>query len=113
MVDAFDAAVGAGVVGVRDDTVDAEALVENAREFRKGLKTVEGKGSNGASPEGGVAIDEDVGHAGCGEFSLSGGEYVGAAAETVGEQEDMGFALRRDGYAPEIVDADEDTAAVW
>ena len=33
MGDAFDAAVGAGVVGARGDLVVAEALIEGAREF--------------------------------------------------------------------------------
>ena len=76
MVDAFDAAVGAGVVGACGDFVDAEALVEGTREFTPELNTVVGKESNGASTESDVAIDEDVGRAGCGELSLSSGVRV-------------------------------------
>ena len=97
MADAFDAAVGAGVVRTRGDFVDAEALIEGAREFGAELKAVVGKESNGASPQRDVAIDEDVGRAGCGEHGLSGGAHVGAAAEAVGEKECIGVAPRRDG----------------
>ena len=58
VVDAFDAAVGAGMVGTPGDFVDAEALIEGAREFGAELKAVVGKESNGASPQRDVAIDQ-------------------------------------------------------
>ena len=39
--------------------------------------------------------------------------HVSAAAETAGEKEDLGVAPRRDEQRPKIVDADENTGAVW
>ena len=96
MVNAFDSAVGAGVVRARGDFVDAEALIESAGEFGAELWTVVGKKGNGASPERDVSVDEDIGYAGCGELGLSRGVHVGAAAETVGEKENISFAPRRD-----------------
>ena len=95
MVDAFDAAVGAGMVGTPGDFVDAEALIEGAREFGAELKTVIGKESNGASPERDVAIDQYISRAECGELGLSSGVHIGATAETVGEKENRGVLRSR------------------
>ena len=97
VVDAFDAAAGAGVVGACGEIVDAEALIEGARESRADLNTVIGKESNGASPKGDVAIDEDIDRTGCGELSLGSGVHISAVADTVGEKEDVGVAPRCDG----------------
>ena len=74
MVNLLDAAVGAGVVGVRGGFVGAEAHVEGARDFGAQLKTAFGKESSRASPERDAAIDEDAGRVRCGELSLSSGE---------------------------------------
>ena len=90
VVDALDTAVGAGMVGARGDSVGAEALVEGVGEFEAELKAVCEKKGNRASPERDVAVDEDVGHAGCGELSLSSGGHIGAAAEAGGEHKDVG-----------------------
>ena len=97
MVNALDSAVGAGVVTARWDFVDVEALIESAGEFGAELWTVVGEKGDGASPEGDVTIDEDIPCAGCGELGLSRGVHVGAAADTVGEKENINFAPRHDG----------------
>ena len=72
-----------------EDFVEAEALIEGAREFGAEMKTVAEKESNGASPERDVAIDQYIGRAECGELGLSSGVYVGAGAELVGEKENI------------------------
>ena len=95
MVDAFNTAVGARVVGACGDFVDTEAVVEREREFGTNLKRLVGKESDGKSPERDVSVDEDVGRAGSGELGLCSGVHVGTAAETVGEQEGVGVAPRR------------------
>lgn len=89
MVDALDAAAGAGMVGAGGNVVDAEALVGGARMFGAELEPIVGKESKGSSPERDVAVDEDVGRAGSGQPNLSIGVHVGSAAETAGEKEVM------------------------
>ena len=45
-----------------------------------------------ASPERDVLVDHDVGRAGDGEFAPCSGAHVGAAAEAIGERDDLGVA---------------------
>ena len=63
MIEALDAAVGAGVVVAGGSLVNAEALIEGTGKFRSNLKSIVGMEGNGASPERDVAVDEDVGGA--------------------------------------------------
>ena len=81
-------------------------------EFGAELESVVGKEGNRASPERDVPVDQYVGRAGSGELSLSSSVHVGAPAETVGEEENVGVAPRCQRERTEVVDADEDARAV-
>lgn len=79
------------------------------------MKAVVGEESNGAppAPARDVVSGEDVSRAGCCQLSCGIGVHVDAAAETVGEKEDVSAAPRRDGWKAEVVDADENAGAAW
>ena len=65
-------------------------LIKSAGEIGIQLEAIVGREGNRASPERDVAVDYNVGRAGCGELGLSSGVHVGSAAEAVGEKEYIG-----------------------
>ena len=54
-------------------------------------------------------VDQDIGRALCGTLSGSDGEHIGPTTETIGDQQDVGVASRRDRKRAEVVDTDGDT----
>ena len=53
-------------------------------------------------------LDENVGRALSGELGGSDGELIGPTTETVGDEQDVGVASRRDRKRAELVDTDGD-----
>ena len=62
-----------------------------------------------ASPEGNIAVDDNVSRAPSCKFGYSGCEHVGWAAVTIGEEQDVGVTSRRDREGPEAIDAEGNT----
>ena len=54
-------------------------------------------------------VDQDIGRTLSGKLSGSDGEHVGLTTETIGDQQDVGIASRRDRKRAKIVDTDGDT----
>ena len=80
MVDALDAAVGAGVEGAGVDLVDATTVVDDGSKFGgKGTSVVGGKRRR-APPEMDVVVEKDVSGAGGRELSCRDGRHIGTAA---------------------------------
>lgn len=92
--------------------MDAKEIVDGAGELRAELKAIIRNKSSGASPQKNVKVDEDIGGAFGDEFGHDDDEYVGAAAEAVREEEDVGFAAGHGRQRFEIVDAYYDAGAI-
>ena len=58
-------------------------------------------------------VDSNVGRALRGELGGSDGEHIGPTTETVGDQQDVRVASRRDRKRAEVVDADGDARTFW
>ena len=56
-----------------------------------------------------VFVDQDIGRTLSGKLSGSDGEHIGPTTETIGDQQDVGVASRRDRKRAEVVDTDGDT----
>ena len=69
MVDALDAAVGAGVVSAGVDLVDPKAVVIGVSKLGIEVESVVREERHWAAPKGDVFVDEDVGGAGGRELS--------------------------------------------
>ena len=102
-VDGLDAIIGAGVVRAGAGLADAKAFVDGIGEPRGKVQSVVRDKGDGAPPQRDVLVDEDVGSANGGELGCCHGVHVGAAAEAVGEEENVGVSewgkgQRADGY---------------
>ena len=53
-------------------------------------------------------VDQNVGRAVSGELRGSDGEHIGPTTETLGDEQDVGVASRRDRKWAEVVDTDGD-----
>ena len=58
-----------------------------------------------------IILDQDIGRTLSGKLSGSDGEHIGPTTETIGDQQDIGVASRRDRKRTEVVDTDGDTRA--
>ena len=60
------------------------------------------------TPIGKVLVDQNVGRALSGKLYRSDGAHIGPTTKTVGDEQDVGVASRRDRKRSEVVDTDGD-----
>ena len=71
-----------------------------------------GDEGDGAPPQRGVLVEEDVGSANGGELGCCHCVYVDAATEAVGGEKGLGVSAWGKGQRAEVVDVHDDTGVV-
>ena len=76
------------------------------RKLRAKLEAVVREYASRASPEVNIPVDENVSRSLSCKFGCSDCEHIDSAAETIGQEQDVGVTSRRDREGAEVVDAD-------
>ena len=92
--------------------MDAKVFVDGIGELRAKVQPVVGDEYDGVPPQRWALFDEDGGDGGGGALGCCHCAHVGAAAEAVGEEEDVGVAAWGKGLRTDLIDANGDTGAV-
>ena len=103
-------AVAVWMVGACGKFIDPKDLINSLCTLGAELKAVVREDGAWASPEENVFIDQDVGRALSGELCGGDREHLSPTTETVGGEQDVTVASRRDRKKAERVDPDGDAA---